>query len=84
MEIYTDKNGKILRFGRPYINQEETNRIWAIYNPNEGPFYGLYTKDPEYLMCGPSYYWPRNINRKPDFFLNQQNSPKYTYKGSYR
>lgn len=85
MELYFDKKGNIIRFGRPYINQEETNRIWAIYNPNEGPHYGLYDRDPELLSCNlKQYYWPKNTNRKPEFFLSNDPGPRYNFKKTYR
>jgi hypothetical protein len=80
MEIYFDKNGNVLPLGRPYINQEETNRVWAIYNPHDGPFYGLYTKNQHNNFCTKDYFWPKNTLRKPDYFINNLPPPIPNYR----
>lgn len=41
MEIHFDKNMNVIRNFRPLIDQE--GRTFAIYNPEGGPNYGLYT-----------------------------------------
>uniref|UniRef100_A0A6C0JS68 Uncharacterized protein n=1 Tax=viral metagenome TaxID=1070528 RepID=A0A6C0JS68_9ZZZZ len=43
MEFEFDKNFKIVRKLRPYINMEETNKNIVIFNPENGPDYGLYS-----------------------------------------
>jgi hypothetical protein len=63
MQMYFDKNGQILRINRPYINHEETGQVFAIYNPEGGPHYGLYDVNPyPYCQVG-NYFWPNTVNR---------------------
>ena len=50
MEMDFDKNMNIVRSFRPYINYENTNRSFIIYNPEGGPNYGLYTNN-YYSAC---------------------------------
>lgn len=50
MELEFDKELNTVRKYRPYINQEEGSRSIIIYNPEGGPFYGLYTPNP-YPLC---------------------------------
>lgn len=39
MEIELTSKGERLR---PYVNLEETGIVFVSYNPNTGPYYGLY------------------------------------------
>jgi hypothetical protein len=65
MEIQVDKNGNIIRSGRPSIAQEDTGRVWAIYNPETGPYYGLYDQN-FYPRCAKGqFYWPSTTFRRP-------------------
>lgn len=50
MELQFDENMQTVRQFRPYINQEEGARSLIIYNPEGGPYYGLYTQNP-YPLC---------------------------------
>ncbi len=81
MEFYFDQNGKILQLGRPYINEEEFGRSIAIYNPEGGPHYGLYSNLYYPNCASKGYYWPkRSMNeikrRKPQkpWFPNKWHS----------
>lgn len=57
MELEFDRNMKIVRRFRPYINQEE--KYLAIYNPEGGPYYGLYSNN-YYTSCPRQvYYGPK-------------------------
>jgi len=50
MEMLFDRNYKLLKINRPYINMEETNYSFIIYQ-NEGPYYGLYDNKRGGSLC---------------------------------
>ncbi len=70
MELQFGSRG-ILKCYRPYIDQEESGRKFAIYQPEQGgPNYGLYTQY-VYDYCPKNYYffdYDRKCNEKLTYY----------------
>ncbi len=69
MQVELNPDGSVNREYRPYIFGEETTYNYVLYDPFQGPQYGLYS--------GPQYIFPPWRSHVSDFFTKVENSNAY-------
>jgi hypothetical protein len=50
MEMWFDKKYNLIQKNRPFVGQEETNQAFIVYNPDGGPYYGMYENPRTFTM----------------------------------